>query len=215
MIAYETQWDYLFKILLIGDSGVGKTNLLTRFCQNTFDQDSKSTIGVEFSTKIIDVGQYIIKAQLWDTAGQERYNAVTKSYFRGAVGAFIVYDITSFVSFQNVTKWLNLVREFSNPNTQIFLIGNKSDLNHLRQVTQQDAKKFASQNDIFFQETSALDGSNVEKSFLILSEKILQNLVTSKQSPNNPQNFLVRFDEKFIQENKEKNSQKKKKSNCC
>ena len=106
----DEDYDYLFKVVLIGDSGVGKSNLLSRFTQNQFNIESKSTIGVEFATKTIVTEGKTIKAQIWDTAGQERYRAITSAYYRGAVGALVVYDITKDISFENVEKWLAEVR---------------------------------------------------------------------------------------------------------
>ncbi len=119
----------LFKIVLVGDSGVGKTNLLTRFSKNEFSLESKTTIGVEFATKTITTESgHIIKAQIWDTAGQDRYRAIASSYYKGAVGALLVYDITKTKSFENVEKWLKELRDHGAENMVTMLIGNKSDL---------------------------------------------------------------------------------------
>ena len=125
----------LFKIVLVGDSGVGKTNLLTRFSKNEFSLESKTTIGVEFATKTITTETgHVIKAQIWDTAGQDRYRAIASSYYKGAAGALVVYDITKPQSFENVDKWLKEVREHGAENMVLMLIGNKSDLEKDRQV---------------------------------------------------------------------------------
>jgi len=119
----------LFKIVLVGDSGVGKTNLLTRFSKNEFSLESKTTIGVEFATKTITTEQgHVIKAQIWDTAGQDRYRAIASSYYKGAAGALVVYDITKPNSFQNVEKWLKELRDHGAEDMILMLIGNKSDL---------------------------------------------------------------------------------------
>ncbi|KAD7117101.1 hypothetical protein E3N88_04369 [Mikania micrantha] len=117
----EEDYDYLFKVVLIGDSGVGKTNLLSRFSRNEFSLESKSTIGVEFATRSISVDDKIVKAQIWDTAGQERYRAITSAYYRGAVGALIVYDITRNVTFENVERWLKELRDHTDQNIVIML----------------------------------------------------------------------------------------------
>ena len=151
--------------MLIGDSGVGKSNLLSRFTRNEFNLDSKSTIGVEFATRSIQVDSKTIKAQIWDTAGQERYRAITSAYYRGAVGALLVYDISKHQTYDNVTRWLKELRDHADTNIVIMLVGNKSDLRHLRAVPTDDAKEFASQNGLSFIETSALDASNVELAF--------------------------------------------------
>lgn len=130
--------------MLIGDSGVGKSNLLSRFTRNEFNLDSKSTIGVEFATRSISVNDKTIKAQIWDTAGQERYRAITSAYYRGAVGALLAYDITKPQSYTNVTRWLKELRDHADSNIVIMLVGNKIDLRHLRAVTTADAQEFAS-----------------------------------------------------------------------
>merc|ERR1711939_267124 len=173
------EYDYLFKVVLIGDSGVGKSNLLSRFTRNEFNLDSKSTIGVEFATRSIQVDNKTIKAQIWDTAGQERYRAITSAYYRGAVGALLVYDISKHQTYENVTRWLKELRDHADSNIVIMLVGNKSDLRHLRAVPIEEAKQFASENNLSFIETSALDASNVELAFQnILTE--IYRIVSSK-----------------------------------
>ena len=139
----EEEYDYLFKVVLIGDSGVGKSNLLTRFTTNEFNLESKTTIGVEFSTKTLKVKDKTIKAQIWDTAGQERYRAITSAYYRGAVGALLVYDISKSYTFNSVERWLKELREHADANIVIMLVGNKSDLNHIRQVKRDEGARFA------------------------------------------------------------------------
>ena len=132
-------------VVLIGDSGVGKSNLLSRFTRNEFNLDSKSTIGVEFATRSIQVDSKTIKAQIWDTAGQERYRAITSAYYRGAVGALLVYDISKHQTYENVQRWLKELRDHADANIVIMLVGNKSDLRHLRAVPTEEAKQFASE----------------------------------------------------------------------
>ncbi|KAH6949816.1 ras family protein [Fusarium avenaceum] len=170
---------FSLKFVLIGDSGVGKSNLLSRFTRNEFNLDSKSTIGVEFATRSIQVDSKTIKAQIWDTAGQERYRAITSAYYRGAVGALLVYDISKHQTYENVTRWLKELRDHADANIVIMLVGNKSDLRHLRAVPTEEAKSFASENHLSFIETSALDASNVELAFQnILTE--IYRIVSSK-----------------------------------
>merc|ERR1712216_291284 len=167
------EYDYLFKVVLIGDSGVGKSNLLTRFTRNEFNRESKSTIGVEFATQTIQVEKKMIKAQIWDTAGQERYRAITSAYYRGAVGALLVYDITKHTTFDDVkTIWLEELRNNADANIVIMLVGNKSDLRHLRDVSTEDAYEFAEQHQLSFIETSALGGENVDKAFQNILKEI-------------------------------------------
>ncbi|KAG2677775.1 hypothetical protein I3760_12G112300 [Carya illinoinensis] len=161
----EDDYDYLFKVVLIGDSGVGKSNLLSRFTRNEFNNDSKSTIGVEFATRSVRVDDKIVKAQIWDTAGQERYRAITSAYYRGAVGAFLVYDATRHLTFENVERWLKELRDHTDSNIVIMLVGNKADLRHLRAVSAEDATAFAERERTFFMETSALESLNVENAF--------------------------------------------------
>ncbi|KAJ5676076.1 hypothetical protein N7462_008973 [Penicillium macrosclerotiorum] len=171
------------QLVLIGDSGVGKSNLLSRFTRNEFNLDSKSTIGVEFATRSIQVDSKTIKAQIWDTAGQERYRAITSAYYRGAVGALLVYDISKHQTYDNVNRWLKELRDHADSNIVIMLVGNKSDLRHLRAVPTEEAKQFASENNLSFIETSALDASNVELAFQnILTE--IYRIVSSKALDN-------------------------------
>ena len=167
----DDDYDYLFKVVIIGDSGVGKSNLLSRFTRNEFHLDSKSTIGVEFATRSIQHDGKIIKAQIWDTAGQERYRAITSAYYRGAVGALVVYDITKDVSFENVEKWLAELKENATADITMMLVGNKTDLANQRLVSTEQGKAYAESRGITFLEASALQNANVEASFLqILSE---------------------------------------------
>ncbi|KAI7756860.1 hypothetical protein M8C21_025045 [Ambrosia artemisiifolia] len=161
----EEDYDYLYKLVLIGDSGVGKSNLLSRFSKNEFSLDSKSTIGVEFANRSITVDDKKIKGQVWDTAGQERYRAITSAYYRGTVGALIVYDITRKVTFENVDRWLKELRDHTDQNIVVMLVGNKADLAHLRAVTTDEAKAYSEKESVFFMETSALEALNVEKAF--------------------------------------------------
>ncbi|KAG5548690.1 hypothetical protein RHGRI_014141 [Rhododendron griersonianum] len=167
----DEEYDYLFKVVLIGDSGVGKSNLLSRFTRNEFCLESKSTIGVEFATRTLQVEGRTVKAQIWDTAGQERYRAITSAYYRGALGALLVYDVTKSTTFENVSRWLKELRDHADANIVIMLIGNKTDLKHLRAVATEDAQGYAEKEGLSFIETSALEATNVEKSFqMILSE---------------------------------------------
>jgi small GTP-binding protein len=161
----QEEYDYLYKVVLIGDSGVGKSNLLSRFTRNEFNLETKSTIGVEFATRSIRTEGKTIKAQIWDTAGQERYRAITSAYYRGAVGALLVYDISKHSTFKNVSRWLTELRENADRNIVIMLVGNKSDLRHLREVPTEEAKAFSETNKLSFIETSALDSTNVELAF--------------------------------------------------
>ncbi|KAG2021043.1 Ras protein [Coprinopsis cinerea AmutBmut pab1-1] len=190
-MAEGSNYDYLFKVVLIGDSGVGKSTVLSRFTRNEFNLESKSTIGVEFATRSINVDGKTVKAQIWDTAGQERYRAITSAYYRGAVGALLVYDIAKHATYVNVTRWLKELRDHADSNIVIMLVGNKSDLKHLRAVPTDEAKAFATENGLSFIETSALDASNVESAFQtiltdiyrIVSAKSLESSSTNIEPP--------------------------------
>jgi len=171
----EDEYDFLFKVVLIGDSGVGKSNLLSRFTKNEFSVESKSTIGVEFATRTIKVEGKVVKAQVWDTAGQEKYRAITSAYYRGAVGALLVYDITRTTTFEHVERWYQELLNYSDKNIFVMMVGNKSDLNHLRSISTEQATQFATSNKMSFIETSALDKTNVEIAFTQLLEHILQS----------------------------------------
>ncbi|CAD5175108.1 unnamed protein product [Musa acuminata subsp. malaccensis] len=176
----DDDYDYLFKVVLIGDSGVGKSNLLSRFTRDEFSLESKSTIGVEFATRSIRVEDKVIKAQIWDTAGQERYRAITSAYYRGAVGALVVYDITRHVTFENIERWLKELRDHTDSNIVIMLVGNKADLRHLRAINTEDAKEFSEKENAFFMETSALESMNVENAFTEVLTQIYR--VVSRKS---------------------------------
>lgn len=174
----KEDYDFLFKVVLIGDTGVGKSNLLSRFTKDEFNLESKSTIGVEFATKNIPIDNKVIKAQIWDTAGQERYRAITSAYYRGAVGALLLYDITRQATFANVERWLTELRDHAEANIVIMLVGNKSDLRHKRQVETVDALKFATAQELAFIETSALDSTGVDEGF----RRILGEIFKLKKS---------------------------------
>lgn len=141
--------DLCLKIILVGDSGVGKTNILTRFTKNIFNQDNKSTIGVEFGTKIINIQDHVVKLQIWDTAGQERYKSITVAYYKGSKGAFIVFDVSKKQTFDNVIKWYNDIKKNGEKELSIILIGNKTDLK-VREVSFEEAKKFAEMYSIYY-----------------------------------------------------------------
>lgn len=184
----EQSQDYLFKIVLIGDSAVGKSNLLARFARDEFYPNSKSTIGVEFQTQKMDIEGKEIKAQIWDTAGQERFRAVTSAYYRGAVGALVVYDISRRQTFESIGRWLNELHTHSDMNVVTILVGNKTDLKDSREVSTEEGKALAEEQNLFFMETSALDSSNVSAAFQtvvkeiydILSRKVFQSQESKK-----------------------------------
>lgn len=210
----EDEYDYLFKLVLIGDSGVGKSNLLSRFTRNEFNLESKSTIGVEFATKSLNVDGKVIKAQIWDTAGQERYRAITSAYYRGAVGALLVYDVTRRSTFENVGRWLKELRDHTDPSMVVMLIGNKSDLRHLVAVPTEDGKTFAENEALYFMETSALEATNVEGAFSEVLTQIYRILSRKAvEAGDDGSNFTVPTKGQTINV-KEDNSMFKK-LGCC
>ena len=171
----SNEYELLYKIVLVGDASVGKTNILSRFTSNTFNIESKPTIGVEFATKSLVIQEKNIKAQIWDTAGQERYRAITGSYYKGATGAMIIYDITKLISFQNIDKWLKELHDHCDNKVYIILVGNKSDLKHLRVVKQEEGAAYAQKHGLAFIETSALESYNVDQAFEIVLSNICQS----------------------------------------
>jgi len=170
------EYDYQFKLVMIGDAAVGKSCLLNFFVEGKFRKNSSYTVGVEFGSKTIQVSGKSVKLQIWDTAGQERYRAVTRSYYRGAVGAIVVYDIASKESFDHVTNWVNDARTLARSDTSIILVGNKSDLKDKREVSFMEASRFAQENDVMFIEASALTGEGVEDVFTKLAKVVLNRV---------------------------------------
>jgi small GTP-binding protein len=161
-----------FKFILIGDSGVGKTALLRRLVDDTFNPDTQSTIGVEFDSTSLEVDGHPVKLQIWDTAGQERFRSIAKAYFRNAVGVILVFEIGDHKTFEATGMWLSEVRSLCDPAASVVLIGNKCDIRDDRTVTLQEAEQFAHQSKISYIETSALDGTNVREAFLRVAAEI-------------------------------------------
>ncbi|KAI2668084.1 Ras-related protein Rab-1A [Labeo rohita] len=187
--------DYLFKLLLIGDSGVGKSCLLLRFADDTYTESYISTIGVDFKIRTIELDGKTIKLQIWDTAGQERFRTITSSYYRGAHGIIVVYDVTdqpvvyqccfhvSFVldvflqeSFNNVKQWLQEIDRYASENVNKLLVGNKCDLTTKKVVDYTTAKEFADSLGIPFLETSAKSSTNVEQAFMTMAAEIKKRM---------------------------------------
>lgn len=156
----------------MGNTAVGKSCLVSRFTKNEFARDSKSTIGVEFSTKTVQVGDKLIKAQIWDTAGQERYRSIASSYYRGAVGAFLVYDVTDSNSFDDLHVWLKEIQDNAEEDCRVMLCGNKCDLESSRRVSEREGRVFARDNGLAFIETSAKDATGVDDAFTRTLEEI-------------------------------------------
>lgn len=180
----------LFKVVIIGDSSVGKSNLMTRYTTNEFSQDTPATIGVEFMTKSVKVEGRDAKVQIWDTAGQERFRAISRSIYHGAKGAMLVYDITNQQSFDNIPNWLTELRVHVHATCSIFLIGNKCDLEHQRVVKKDVADRFARENGLSFLETSALEKTNVDKAFEWLVKSVYDVVVAGPADASNKPQFM-------------------------
>ena len=172
MTEEEENYNMIFKIVLVGDSGVGKTNLLLRYLKNEFNTQTKATVGVEFGNTKVQIDNALIKAQIWDTAGQERYRSITSAYYKGAHGALIVYDITRKDSFDSVEKWLSDLKNNGEDKMVIMAIGNKCDMVNERVISTEEGEAKAQRNNIAFLETSALSATNVAKAFDELIQKL-------------------------------------------
>ena len=164
-MAFNQDYDYLFKTLIIGNSCVGKSNILLRFSENVFHESFLPTIGVDFKIKNVDVNDKLVKLHIWDTAGQERFKTITATYYKGAHGIILVYDITDRQSFQDIDNWLGEIQAHANPNVAKLLIGNKCDLENERAVSAQEGREYAESLGMNFLETSAKNKINIEETF--------------------------------------------------
>lgn len=174
---------YLFKYIIIGDTGVGKSCMLLQFTDKRFQPVHDLTIGVEFGARLVNIDHNQIKLQIWDTAGQESFRSITRSYYRDAAGALLVYDITRRESFNHLTRWLEEARQNGNPNMTIMLIGNKCDLEHRRAVSTKEGELFAQENGLIFLETSAKTAANVEAAFIKTAESIYEKIKEGLYDP--------------------------------
>lgn len=175
---------FLFKYIIIGDSGVGKSCLLLQFTDKRFEASHDLTIGVEFGARMITIDEKLVKLQVWDTAGQESFRSITRSYYRGAAGALLVYDVTRRETFDHLQSWLEDCSENSNMNLTILLIGNKSDLADKRAVSEEEGKQFAEKNGLMFIETSAKTAQNVEEAFLKTGRAIYDKIQKGELDAN-------------------------------
>ena len=209
------EYDFLMKLILVGDSGVGKTNILSKYLKNDFDPDSKATVGVEFGTKNIEIDNKRIKVQIWDTAGQERYKSITSTYYKGAKGAFIVYDITRKSTFDNIDKWIGDLKNNGDENMIVYLVGNKSDLNDMREVRKDEAMTKSEKFNIAFSETSALYGDNIHKIFQDLMEKVYINFYRNVNTNREKEiNKGVDLNEESNEKNNNQKNQESERK-CC
>mmetsp|Transcript_38239 Transcript_38239/g.43398 ORF Transcript_38239/g.43398 Transcript_38239/m.43398 type:complete len:216 (+) Transcript_38239:59-706(+) len=212
-----SNYAYLFKYIIIGDSAVGKSCLLLQFTDKRFKAEHDLTIGVEFGARTIQISDKNIKLQIWDTAGQESFRSITRSYYRGSVGALLVYDITRRESFEHLEKWLDETRQNANPNTVIMLIGNKCDLAHERAVTTEEGEEFAKKHNLIFMETSAKTAHNVENAFINTAKVIYDNITMGKYDLTNEISGIKMGPSASdpVVNPKDGNVGQKKKSKCC
>ena len=204
------------KFILIGDSGVGKSCLLFQFLEDKFKGGLEPTIGIEFGTKVLTIGDKVVRLQIWDSAGQENYRSITRSYYRNTICAFLIYDITSRRSFDDIKIWLDEAKTYGNGSMYFVLLGNKCELTNQREVSVQEAVKFAQDNQLLFFETSAKENINVFKAFESIVHRILTDIKKGNIDPYNEvlgvkvgtsstrQNFLPA-----------KKMAEREKSNCC
>ena len=184
MLKLPDEYDYLFKLIIVGDTNVGKTNIMSKYIKDQFNITSKSTIGVEFGTKILEIDNKKVKAQIWDTAGQERYKSITSEYYKGAKGAFIVYDITNKSTFESVDKWIKDLNSYGDKNLTMLLIGNKSDLEDKRIINKEEGEEKAKSFELGFIETSAYNGDNIDQAFDIMLKEVLKRYIVENDVNN-------------------------------
>lgn len=207
MGSHHRDYDHLFKLLIIGDSGVGKSSLLVRFADNTFSGNYITTIGVDFKIRTIESNGERVKLQIWDTAGQERFRTITSTYYRGTHGVIVVYDVTSGDSFANVKRWLHEINQNCDEVSRV-LVGNKCDDPDRRVVLREDAARFASQMGIQLFETSAKENINVEEMFRAITDLVLHSKKAQRENLDRPTGN-IRINQR------PNGGTNKKKSSCC
>lgn len=194
---------YSFKIIVLGDSQTGKTCLIKRFCDNTFTNSTMPTIGVNDRKIELNAMNKKITLTIWDTAGQDKFRAINNNYYRGADGALLVFDLTNLDSFKNTTRWLKEFKDYAE-NGELILVGNKLDLIDKRQVSEEEAKNFATENHMDYIETSAKEGTGVAESFTYLGELALKNFLKGNGMSMSPSRGSIKVSKNNI-----------KKSGCC
>ena len=203
--------DLLMKIIVIGDANTGKSCMLHRFIYHEFNSNSSHTIGVEFGSKVVDMDGQRVKLQIWDTSGQERYLSVTRSYYRGAMGCLMVYDVTRRATFESIPRWIQEAKSLTDPNCAMMLVGNKCDLPN-KEITHGEASQFAQEEEVMMFETSAANGEFIEEAFLKVARTALHRKKQSEskntekaQSSQAPTSSLLRDDD----------TTRRSKKGCC
>ena len=207
----EDNYDMILKLVLIGDSFVGKTNIMSKYLKNEFHEDSKATVGVEFGSKKFEIEGVSIKAQIWDTAGQERYKSITNAYYKGSKGAFVVYDITRKETFDSVDKWISDLKQSGDKKITILLIGNKNDLDNQRKISKEQGEEKAKSFGVAFLETSAFNGYNLDKAFDLMIKEVYDKCHAELDEDDGFQSFGNGEDISLAKGNN--NTAKKK--DCC
>ncbi|CAK81256.1 unnamed protein product (macronuclear) [Paramecium tetraurelia] len=207
----EDEFSYLFKIILIGDSGVGKTNLFNRLQNKEFQYDTRPTIGVEFINRTVRQDGNLVKCQIWDTAGQEKFRAITNAYYRGAKGVFVCYDVTKQGTYESTLRWMSEIKQFGDHDIVIMLVGNKIDLAEQRIVRTDEVSQFCEQNKVGYIETSALNNINVEMAFNQMVTEIYK--IVSAQKPISQ--TLLGINDVYVLRKETQPEQTKQKKQCC
>lgn len=212
----SNNYDYLFKYILLGDAGCGKSCLLERIVNDKYDESYTSTIGVDFGIKIIDIGSVKIKLHIWDTAGQEQFRSVIQNYYRNAIGIIVVFDVTDMESFRHVERWINEYRiNSNNVYSEIVLVGNKVDLENVRCVSSEEAIQLAKRHQILYIETSAKTSQNVNETFRIITETIYQKLALIKILPSDEYRFGIQRNNQNTSRLNLRDKTNKKNKKCC
>ena len=214
----SVDFNYLLKYIIIGNSGVGKSNILLRYVHNQFNDEFKTTVGVEFGAKNIEINKKRFRIQIWDTAGQENFRSITRAYYKNSVCACIVYDITNRTSFEEIQSWLNDCKKQTPKTIELVLVGNKNDLEKDRKVTFEEGKAYAEKNNMIFLETSAKTGDNIKKIFEMSTKKIDGNISNGVYDLSNDACGIregikcdtFKIDENLVYEDKKNNKKK-----CC
>ncbi|KAH0787984.1 Ras-related protein Rab-4B [Histomonas meleagridis] len=176
----EYNADYRFKVCIIGAAGSGKTAMVDQYLDHEFHEQTKTTVGVDYRPCVFSINEYCVQLELWDTAGQETYQSIAKTYFRGAKGCILVFDITEQKSFDELSFWLGQFRQLADPNASIILVGNKADLEDQRQVTREAAEGYATSNMLDYLETSAVSGQNIGEVFDRIAHQLFNSAKEGK-----------------------------------
>ncbi len=209
---------YLLKYVIIGDSGVGKSNILLKYIYNSFSEEFKTTVGVEFGARNIEINKAIYRIQIWDTAGQENFRSIARAYYKNSVCACIVYDITNRSSFEDIQIWIDDCTKQTAKSVLLVLVGNKSDLNDIREVSYEEGKAFAKSHNMLFFESSAKTGDNINEIFTKSVTQISKNIINNVYNLENESCGIrvgLNRDSFVLEKENHDNNNKIKKKKCC